>query len=608
MFNFVLTLSTPRIFGAGALLAALTVLPGANGARAAEPTEAVVPADAPVAATIPPVPTIPASLTFEQELAGRRALFTARDACRTAPTLRFAATWKIATQNGGADKKIAVYNGTETLAHDARGRRLNLSTETVANGGKTVRRAISNGDTLLVTRFEQKNAKAAPTREAFRLPFGPDDALVTTLYQAQVTPITRAAGWAFDSAWTVKGRTWRDAKPVTGGGTVAAHAVYEAETPTGDVESGRGRTARTRRYIVADKTGLPLVFEEWTVIRAAPRPNDNGNGSRVTYRREDYRNVQTGARLPAALWAQAVPAGYAEKALPNVPLPGEAGGPQDGDAQALALLARWSRAHERMLSYTADVTLTVQQTTKTPDAPTLPVEWRDQSIAYTVWLKRPGNARLTLNAVNAAAARTAAAMGQRQNGNGGGRRNNQNRYNQSLLAVADGATAFGLDRTARQGRSVVLDNPDNLGQRLMQAGWNDWAGTLNWLLASPRAVYQNADRVTYAGKTDVDGEPVEAVRIESTTDGNGNRRRRGRDAGGGAQITTTITVYLGADGLPRATETFRSTNIEGMYDRDEPPNLSLIARYRDARADVPPPSSAFTLTVQDAALIRPRGR
>jgi hypothetical protein len=568
----------------------LTLLSGAVPALAAEP------APASAAVTVPDVPRVPANPAFADEVAGRHLLFAARDAYRAAPAVRFSATWRTAALPPNPNRPAALLaSGSETVAAQFARKRLNLSSETAAapaGGAKTVRRVGSDGSTLIATRFEQKDAKAAPAREFVRLPLAEVDDLSDALTLVQVAPATRAARMLLAPDWAVRGVTWRvpglpatvvEVEPVRGGG--------------GSNGGGRAATTVTRRYKLDPKTRLLLSFEEWTVTGGAAGDADaSGRRSRVVYRREDYTGGKNGADAATGVsFAAAAPKGYTEAALPGSEsdLP-PTHAPAESDPRALALLRRWEQAQSRLLTYSARVRVTAEAANKGLGARPLPEAWQHMNAVYDVSLRRPDRFLVTV--------RADAQLP-------------PNGFLRPVAAASDGenVTVLDLARPGQAPRTVPLgDNPDALPNRLRQAGFFDGAQALTWLLARPWAVYETADTAAYLGtqtlaETGESVQLVEVTEVSNTRPGaaadpqqNRRRRRPRRRGNGGTEVVTVTRVYLGADGLPRRIERYRSTDVEGSFARDEPPNTLLVARFEQFAVDREIGRDAFVLPTAPA--------
>lgn len=561
--------------------------PATSHAQAKKAAPAAAAAAAP--ATVPDAPKFPAAVPFDDELAGRRLLYDARDTFRRASAVRFAADFRSLT-----DDNAQAYRGVESVSAELGKQRLAVTTEFAGRApGKpiAVRRAVAANASLLATKFQDNGSK--PAREFVRLPLAPGDPLPHALAQVQFAPVTKAAGLLLDPRWTVRGTTYR----VSG-----TSDVLEQEA------RGEGRDERqiVRRYRIDPKTRLLTRFEEWTTARltaderrrlqqqeqqrrqqARQRrqplpPAREIPVSRVTYRREDYRNASAGAGpLPGSLFAQTLPAGYVETALPSVNLPLPDTGPDQADPRAMALMDRWQQAHDRLLSYYAEVDLSLKVEPKTADARPMPERFQGQQMRYTAWLRKPDKARLTMTNPSPLPGRGPINM----------------------VGVSDG-TSVAVQGGGRGDRTrAIRIGETHFGQRLTQAGWRDQGQAFDWLLFGPRVLLGNAERIAYLGEQMVDGVSVDVVEMTSTyTDRDTDGRRRRGSSTGVTETTNTVTVYLSrADGLPRRIERSRGTEVEGMFDRDEPPNTLLSARYRITRVDVEPPADVFALPQETAA-------
>lgn len=513
----------------------------------------------------PAAPPTPAAILFPDQVAGRQLLFAARDAYRAAPTVRFSAAWTLRSE--------ATTTGTESIAAEKGARRLSLTTESGTGGAKQIRRAIANGETLLATRYQAKPADKSPLREYVRLTLSPEDTLSRALSLVQAAPVTQAGVLLLDPRWTVRGMAWRGKRQTVGG--IAADEVWETMTEQRQgAGSRRTPTAVKRRYLIDTKTRLLVRFEEWADTAGAGGSRRNA-AARTTYRREDYSGSRLAAPLSATLFAQTLPAGYTETALPSVTLP-PPGGPKEADPEARRLLARWESAQDRALSYFAQVEVTTRQVSDSPDAP--PARTRgigDGRILYTAWLYKPGRARLTQETTGV-----------------------PDRWSRSLLAVANGQQVSVEDRRRNRVRTVPLPDPAEMGARIQQAGFNDWAGTLNWLFTPPNQVYE---RATYRGRQNLGGETVDVLELVQSTS-----ERAGRDRI--AQVTATTTVALGQDGLPRMTERRTARSLTEVMERDQPADTIITARYRQVQVNAEPPAGTFAYKPPADAATNNRGR
>ena len=559
--------------------------PVAMAATAAFALAAPVRAQTPpttAAAVIPAAPAPPARLSFADEVAGRRALFSARNAYRTAPSIHFKADLRTLTQTGAG--KPTLVTASESVAAAPANLRLNMTYETQGAKMRQVRRAVANGESIIATRFEQgaRAASAPPVREVMRVPFvGDVRTLAAGLSLLKVAPSSRGGILLLDPAWNVRGTVWRER---------SANGVETVNELDADASNGRTRTRRIRRYQIDTRTRLLRTFEEWDTTTDERGGNAAAARSRITYRREQYGVSASGKALPATLFAQAVPAGYRDVAIPSGS-DVEPTGPLEIDAKSAALLARWEQAWNRFTSLNARATLTTDAVGKTFASRTVPDEWRDQQWEYAVQMRRPGRLYLTLNPVaspevggRGAAAATPDA--------GRGRRGGSPVSAQTVVADGQAVLVTGA-RNGRERAVPIGPDPSLLGVRARQAGYNDASETLGWLLYGPRSVYENADTVSYKGQASADGVSVDVIEItENVRVAQGGRRRRGA---GDIESTLVTTLYLAADGLPRRTERYRTVRVEGGMLRDDPPDTVFVARYRDVVTDAPPAPETFRL-------------
>jgi hypothetical protein len=528
---------------------------------------AAPPAAAPTA-VIPPAPVLPRNLSFNDELVGRRTLLSARDTYRNAPSTSYAAKWTLTTGNAPGTKPT-VYSGTETVYIASPERKLSLTAETTLPSQKTVRRAIANGQEMLVTRFEQSGANVAEaTREFIRVPLDEGVSLTRALYQAQFTPAARASQMMLDPNWTIRSDAlWREARRSVNG--VSVDVINEQDKPAGNQNRS---TIRARRYWVQADTHRLLRYEEWTTVQGQARPARRNtpadNGLRVTYRREDYTSLKPAT---ATTWSQALPNNYKEQPLPEVRLPElEPPTNEKQDPRALALLKKWRSAQERFLSYSANIDLSLRSVQRTAQSRPLPDSWNGSSSRYIVTLRRPGQTRIEALALEK-----------------GGVPN----VPESMIAVSDGKQVRVIDQNRGRNRTMEMDNPAALWGYLNRAGMGDPWGALSVLFNQPPAP-DNYGQVRYEGtSTSADGEPVEVITL-LRQDVN---ERRGRRQVGPVETTFETRIALGMDGLPREMTIKRKNAISGAFERDQPPITTMTALYRNIRVDGEPASTAFVL-------------
>lgn len=535
--------------------------PSMVAAAAAPPTP-----QAPVTVTVPAPPVMPRTLSFTQELTGRRLYFAARDSYRNAASTAFSANWVLSI--GNVPTKPTVVSGMETVYAVAAERKLSLDSTSTQPNRKTVRRAISNGQEMIVTQFEERTASAGtpPTREFVRVPLDEATPISRALQQAQFRPVSHAAQFLLDINTGLRPTVtlWRESRETLGG--VSAEVVAEQERPT-----GRG-AIQTRRYWIQPESKRLLRCEEWTTTQTAPRaarrniPADNG--ARVTYRREDYTYLTKPAT--AAMWSQVLPANYSEKPLPETRLPALPS-PLNSEAmnpKALTLLKKWRTAQERFLSYSATVDMTFNAVPRTAQSRPLPPGWTGSASRFFVTWRRPAQTRIEAIAV---------AKGGIPN------------VPESLLAVADGSKMRVKDRDRNRVRTVDIENPGALWNYLNRAGFNDGWGALTHLYTQP-PIPENFESIRYEGPaTTPDGELVEVITLTQQNT-NTNRRRN--------QTTENLIstrIALAADGMPREMTIKREGSTPGMFERDQPPVITFTARYRNVRIDGEPSSTAFIL-------------
>nr|CAA9224349.1 hypothetical protein AVDCRST_MAG63-668 [uncultured Armatimonadetes bacterium] len=510
-------------------------------------------------AAFPAPPTVPTRIPFSDEVAGRRLLYAARDAYRAAPGLRFSAELATLTDDG---KQVTRKAATEVIAAEPGARRLSLThTETTGTGDKRLRRFVSNGSDLVATEFLSGPGRKEPERTFVRTPLSREDTLTAALEMVRREPESLAGVWLLKNDPPVQGVAWRGKQLAVNG--IAADEVWETgdRDPERRDDNARERRVRTRRYLLDARTRRLLRFEEWQTaepLSAAAARNARNRSPRRTYRRENYTNARAAVPMPATLWAQSVPSTYREVALPGGSLP-ETGGPKSVDPEAWRLLAKWATAQERLLSYYARIELSTRQEQAHPEA--RPPRGRDDgSILYTVWLRKPDRVRVTVDTTGP-----------------------PERRSRSLVAVADGREVTVHDRQRGRVRKVSQrDGGGELSNRLDRAGFDDDADAVAWLLDELPDAYEAART---QGRQSLDGEPVDVLELVQTS----SRENDGRVV----QSTTTRTIALAADGLPRQIEQRQARSISGLFERDQPADQITTARYRQVRVDQEPPGGTF---------------
>lgn len=577
------------------------VSPG--GAVAAPPPAISIP----VAPTVPAAPMASRQISFADEVTGRQLLFAARDYYQMAAQngMTFSVQAALVTTNGPDTPSAVAASTTENVLAYSPARRLFISTETNAPGTKRrmVRKAISDGDTLLTTHFEQTGTTAPPVREFMRVPLDETATLPGVLGAAGFAPFSVGTMLTANPQTPVSPQSrmvWLAGSQNLPGGA-ASDVVCENDAPSG---KGQNATQRVHRYLLQKQTHRILRFEEWNIRQTTPRPARKNkpadDGVRITYRRENYSYTSGESARSKAAYAQSLPPGYEEKPTPTIP-PSVSPALQSADPKAVALLEKWQKGWDRFLTYSAQVDVFFQADTRTADSRPLPDFWQKSGVRYrSVVLRRPDSrARIEqepLSADNAWAGPRSLLVvsdgGQVRGitedggGFGGGGRRRRNG------GAAVGAAAI----TPPQTRTVPLDDPRQLWQRINQVGYTERLGVLGglpYVFLVPLTA-QNIDKITYDGPSVLDGgEAVEVVTLtKSTLDTNGQ-------SGQQTETVTTWRVGLGTtDGLPRLVEARRVTNTTGKFERDQPPILTVTTRLRHVLVDKEPSQSAFVLPAE----------
>ena len=552
-----------------ALCAAVSIL-CLSTARAAVPV--------PVTVTIPPPPVAPRGLAFADEVFGRHLVYDTHAAYRRAGGVTFTARW-FGALGGSGETTTPSKSGTETFRGENGLRKLSLATETVGmNGAREVRHTISNGITLVTTRFAMDQPAGAATRTFLRLTLDDEADMARALAQIQVVPATHAATWAVDPDVYLASA---DALFFHAGGERLAGGtrgefVDQIETPNPDDRARR----RAGRYLIDPDTHRLLRFEQWEIDTGRPRParvtrRRNADGTRgavittpaagetIYYRREEYRDVVVSkTALAGVAYATAVPPTYQEQALPSVdlpPLPVPLA-PGAYDPRALGLVKRWRDAWDRYVSLRTDIEVTDRAQPRTAESPTLRARQQDTAVAFGVVLRRPDRARVALRTIE----------GPMRRG-----------LPRDAVAVWDGDQ---LTVVVDGGRRVrPLRDSSALFGELNRAGLRDPFNALGSLL-NPPFTARYFDKVIYDGPSLLDGrEPVEGITLT-------------REAGtrnGTRDTDTTIQILFGADGLPRLTLTRMLIKLNGRLERDQPPTFLIEVRYRNLMLDNEPATADF---------------
>ncbi|MBC8101781.1 MAG: hypothetical protein H7Z41_04255 [Cytophagales bacterium] len=502
----------------------------------------------------PPAPIVPKYLAFSDEVAGRRLLFVARDSYRNAPAVRVTGRWTLTGPDGTT-------SGTETIAARLGEKKFAMTTET-DGGAKTVRRAVANGaeaGNLLVTRYQ--DAAPNPTRQFFRVALDEVTPLSRALALAQFAPATKAGELLLAPTWRLENAaTVYVSRLESGGGAVR---VIQTDLPDG----GRGQaTLLTRRYTLDTKTNRLRRYEEWRTARSQPRPNvarrPANNGTRATYRREDY--AETTGATSASAFSQSLPAGYAEQTPPKVNLGRPQAGPENADQKALVLMRRWATTQERFLTLNAVADVQTASVTRTETSrPLRDGQNRNGSLLATLWLRRPGRARVVVNRIDPATG--------------------QPSQKADALAVASGTQVLLNDYA--NGRSRTLEQRDPADaplDRLRRIGLPINDNGLAWIIGGPPQPDQFSSIL-------LDGSGAAPVLVLTRTGTEDYRQNRD------AQTKTVWRVTLGPDNLPREILSRRETSVSGMFERDQPPIVTTALRLRRISVDSEPLPDTFIL-------------
>ena len=527
--------------------------------------------DAPATPPVPPVPA-PPQTPFSDEVAGRKLLFAARDFYHGAKPLDFSVKGTITNTNGPQRPPAVASTVSESVLFDGSAKRFAFSTSTVSGNRRTVRKALSDGENLIVTRFEeQTGANAAkPVREVVRFSAG-DASMPRIFAAAQYAPFSQAGLFAAgrEPVSPQSRIAWLQGTQKIGN----APADVVCET---DFEQGKNEeVTRARRYFL-DKAHRILRFEEWTTRQNAPKPARKNtpadNGVRVQYRRETYTYASGEAAKKSAAYALGLPDNYEEKPTPELPPP--AAPPSQADPKAVALLSKWQESWERFLSYSAQAEVSVQTDARTEIS--RPVQNRqNNAVRYgQVIFRRPdARARIVQEPSD----------------------NQERRGPRTLTIVSDGKQVRGVSEGGRRGgsRTVPLDNARQLWQRINQTGYADRTGNLgglSYVFLVPVSA-SDADTITYNGQASLDG--GEIVNVVTLTKNTINTDKRS-----GEQTETVTTWRIGldtTDNLPRLIETRRISTISGRFERDQPPITTITTRLRRVLVDKDPPPQAFVL-------------
>ena len=480
------------------------------------------PASAPAPVAPPEAPKLPARLSFSDELAGRRAYWAARDATHNAPYSFQCALTVLQTNRG---KTSPAQTATETL-YATPDKKLAMSYEFGVPGRKLVRRALSDGESLLAVRFDERGKQT--TREFSRVYFTAALRLDRALTYARLDPLGTSLGaqLALEAPRAMQTRLWKDLDG----------SILEADTLT----PRAGRPLRIRRYRFTASHTLSAA-EEWETREG-----------RVTYRKEEYRP----APKVAAPFDQALPDSYTEQALKIPESTRELPQPASIDPKAAALLAKWEDAHERFYTFHALATVTTEQQKRTEISrdPRARGGRSGYNGTYDLWLQRPVGALVVIK------------------GEEGFPVNQKLKADSSQIIVED---SEGKKRSAPVREGVRLEL--TLRQNALRSGLEPLQGLLE---GSPRLAGYDEVRAL-APTTLPDGTPVEGIELAKTT--------RSTDTGRQYTVETSDRIWLGRDGLPRRFESTRKTTQEGLFERDQAPLTIVTVQLTGLSTEREPP-------------------
>lgn len=298
------------------------------------------------------------------------------------------------------------------------------------------------------------------------------------------------------------------------------------------------RPQRIRRYRLTATAALASA-EEWEVREG-----------RTSYRKEVYKP----APKSAAPFDQNLPSSYTEKPLKLPERPTETPvTPLSPETQAV--LARWRRAHERFFSLHAAARVTTQQLKRTEISRDLG-RGGGYNGTYDLWLQRPGSALVTIQSPDG--------------------------FPMPQTIRAD-SVQFLVEDSARQKRQSPLREGVRLEQGLRQVALRNALEPLQWLLEGPPSP-SGYDSVRLVGSPLLpDGTPTDLIELVRTV--------KSRSGQGDRPTTTTVTerVWLGKSGLPLGFETTRKTDVEGLFERDQPATTVMSVQLRNVGADRQPP-------------------
>lgn len=464
------------------------------------------------------MPKLPAKIAFSSELAGRRAYLAARD---TAHATSFQCELSSIVDSRG--RVSAGLSATETL-YSAPGNKLALTYEYGIQGRRSLRKAISDGESLLAVTFDERNKQT--TREFSRLYFAEVKPISRALQYARLDALGTSCGaqLAIEPERAMLSRIWQDSDG----------SVLEADS----LIPRPGRPQRIRRYRFTSSHTLAAA-EEWELREG-----------RTTYRKETYKP----APKNAAPFDQALPSNYIEKPIKVQERPQEPP-PVQSDPQALALLEKWERAHQRFFTLHAAATVTTQLV-KRSELSRDPGRGGGYNGTYDLWLQRPGSALITVKGKDA--------------------------FPVSQILRADG-TQIIVEDTDGKKRPSPLREGARLETSLRQAALRSALEPLQWLLEGPPALTGYEAVRLLSPVTLPDGTQADVIELVRTTRGTGGRADRPMVS------ETSERVWLNRNGIPVGFETTRKSDIEGAFERDQPPTTIVSIVLRGVSTDREPP-------------------
>ncbi|GAB4465986.1 MAG: hypothetical protein OHK0029_37010 [Armatimonadaceae bacterium] len=540
------------LLASGGVLLAVPAVSLAQSAAASSPAreKATLPRE------IPPLPKPPVTVTFEEQLAGRKRLYAARDAARQSAAVSYRVESVNLTVRDGkpVGKPLQI---SETGKLEPINNRIAITTEYHSAPITQIRRAIASDGVLLTTRYVAREGdKKPPVREAGRVAVDSVMPLERAVAVSGFRPNAIVARWVIEEDLPQLGYSliWR------------SDASTVLEYSRSSDERRKRTTVAARRYTMDPQNNRLIRFEEW---QQTEEPADKENTRRRT-QTEYEQTVYTAWNpvekpFPAETFAQTLPATYEFKEVPRQdrtlpPIP------TDADPRALALLERWRQVDNRWLSLRLEAEQQFRMIPRTEASRPIREEYSNVLTRFSVQAQRHGKTRLQVNRLQ-----------------GGSDRDPKN-----LVVVSDGSTLRALNQVTGDVRSRNIDNPDRLWREIDRARVEDY-GALRWIYDDPPRPYE-FEQIAYEGPAMTpEGEKVEVVRLVELDVERSRRRRRTTEE----QEFTRIA--FGSDGLPRWIEQVRREDIQGAFERDNPPIIAVLTRFRNVSVDLPPTQTAFQL-------------